>query len=627
MALDLESLVRPLSRCWRQVHRIVRRSDELSTWSDRRIDQLANELRWRALGVVPLTRDLSETFALVREVSRRELALAHYPVQLYCGLNMISGVVAEMQTGEGKTLSMALPAVARALAGRGCHVLTSNEYLAERDARTLAPAYRRLGLSVGCVLPSMDSDSRRAAYACDITYGTASEMGFDYLRDQLRREAAGGGPGEPPVQRGHYCALIDEADSLLIDEGRTPLIIGLERPADDEERRAFEWCDQFGRSLRAGVDFLFDSAKRSVDLTECGCHRILLAERPAAVRRMNSDRVFHRVETALRARLAFMRDRDYVVVDDEVRIIDESTGRALDGRKWQDGLHQAVEIKEGTALSPETGVAAKVTVQRFFRQYEYLAGMTGTAVSARSEFLRGFQLRVVRIPTHRVCRRNALPPRVFQTLDSKYLAIAGATWRLLQEGRAVLIGTSSVSASEALGRVLQEHQIPHRILNARLHEVEAEIVAEAGQARRVTVATNMAGRGTDIHLADSVRAAGGLHVICSELHSSPRIDRQLIGRSARQGDPGSYQFFLSLEDELLAQSSLKTLQRWRTRSTCNTAGELSGARRWLAKFRRLQRQVERRHQRDRRRLWREEGRRWRAYRSMGLDPCLDLTED
>lgn len=620
-------LLRKFSHHWRQVNEILHRSNELSLRSDRQIDQLAQDLRWGGWEAFSSRHLVLKTFALVREISRRELGLAHYPVQLFCGISLVASVVAEMQTGEGKTLSLALPAVLYALAGRGCHVLTANAYLAERDANLLTPVYRRLGLSVGCILPAMDDEARRRAYGCDITYGTASEVGFDYLRDRLRREAARGGTGEPPVQRGHYCALIDEADSILIDEGRTPLIIGVERPPSDDEQQSLLWCDQFSRNLSEGVEFIYDATKQSVELTEPGCHRTLLAERPNALRRLSVDRLFERVETALRARLAFARDRDYVVYDDEIRIVDESSGRALDGRKWQDGLHQAVEIKEGVPLSPETGVAAKVTVRRFFRQYEHLAGMTGTAATARREFRRSFRLRVVRVPTHRPCRRIAQPARAFQTLDAKYRAIGGAAWQMLQAGRSVLIGTPSVSASEALGRILQENQIPHRILNARLHDVEAEIVAEAGQPRRVTVATNMAGRGTDIHLAESVRAAGGLHVICSELHSSPRIDRQLIGRAARQGDPGSYQFFLSLEDELLVSLAPCTLRRWQRQAVGDSNGELSAPSRWMSAFRRVQRQLERRHQRERRRLARDEDRRWKAYRSMGLDPCLDLTED
>ncbi len=622
-------------RLWQRVGQIEARSGELQGVSDAGLTELARALRWRVREQPTSPGPAVEVFALVREVARRVLNKPHYSVQLYGGLVMAQGAVAEMQTGEGKTLTATLAAVLRAFAGRGCHVLTSNDYLAERDADELRPVYQQLRLSVGCVLPDHDTDQRRAAYACDITYGTASEMGFDFLRDRLRREASGAleesrpawlqttGGGEPPVQRGHFFALIDEADSVLIDEGRTPLIIGLEVPAKATDQVVWDWCRQAAAALQIVRDYKFDGIKRSAELTDEGCRRLLLQTRPGPVRRLSAEVLFHRVETSLRALRGFQRDVDYVVLDDEVKIVDESTGRSLDGRKWQDGLHQAVEAKEGVPLSPATGLAAQMTLQRYFQQYAQLAGMTGTARPARREFRGTYRLPVIRVPTHRPCRRQGQRTRIFATAKEKYQAIAASVDRLLRAGRSVLIGTPSVESSEALGQVLEAAGIVHRVLNARQHAVEAEIVAEAGQPRRVTVATNMAGRGTDILLAESVRAAGGLHVIGCELHSSPRIDRQLIGRCARQGDPGSCQFFLSLEDDLLQQACPLAAIRWRKRWP---SGELS-VWRWMRTFWSAQRRVERRQRRERKQLLRRERDQWKASQGMGLDPCLDLVHE
>ncbi|NOX55699.1 MAG: translocase [Planctomycetes bacterium] len=617
---------------WRAMaRRIVARSEELRSFSDAELRKRAQELRWQAKAGIPLRRLLIEAFALVRESSRRTTGLVHYPVQ-------IMGGIAEMQTGEGKTLTATLPAFLRGLLGKGVHIVTVNDYLARRDATEMGPIYELLGLTVGCIQTPMESDERREAYSKDITYGTAKEFGFDFLRDRLRlgvspvgasrrRNGNGrmlGARGDAPVQRGHHFALIDEADSILIDEARTPLIIGLTFPNDAATVSLFRWCQRAISHLEANVDFGYEPHRRSAYLTDAGCRKVLLLAKPALIDSIDTERIYKHVEQALTARYGFVRDRDYVVVNNEVKIVDESTGRIMDGRKWQDGLHQAIEAKEMVPITAESGEAARITVQSYFRQYNYIAGMTGTAVQARREIKKTYGLSVAVIPTHRPCIRKGYPPRIFATMEAKRLAIVEEIEQMLAANRAVLVGTPSVDASEALGRMLAERGIECQILNARHHELEAEIVAQAGQSGRVTVATNMAGRGTDIKLTDELRKAGGLHVIATEMHSSKRIDRQLIGRAARQGDPGTYRFFLSLEDELLRVLEDDYVERVRRRAHPDEKGELP--RSWLRFFRKTQRFVEKNHYKQRRDLLKFEKKRMESYRSMGLDPCLELTE-
>jgi preprotein translocase subunit SecA len=381
---------------------------------------------------------------------------------------------------------------------------------------------------------------------------------------------------------------------------------------------------QAAQRLASGVDFVYEPDRRSVYLTDAGCRKVLLMAKPSLLDSIDSERIYKHVEQALVARLGFHRDRDYVVVDDEVAIVDESTGRVMEGRKWQDGLHQAVEAKELLPITAATGQAARITVQSLFREYNHLAGMTGTAVQARRELKKTYQLKVTPIPTHRPCIRRGLPPRIFASMQAKRNAVAAEIEALHLSQRAVLVGTPSVDASEALSALLHERDIPHQVLNARYHEQEAEIVKLAGQPGKVTIATNMAGRGTDIILHDTVRDRGGLHVIATEMHSSARIDRQLVGRAARQGDPGSFRFFLSLEDELLRCLKAQVRERAVQRATPDASGELPPT--WLAFFKKTQRLLEKLHGKNRRDLLRQEKQRLQTYERMGLDPYLDLTE-
>ncbi len=623
---------------WRsQAKRIIARSQRLRHLTDDELLTRGRELQWKAKTDTPLRSLLIDTFALVREAARRAKGWQHYPVQLMGGMALFEGHVAEMQTGEGKTLTATLAATLRALPGRGCHVITVNDYLAERDADLMSAIYGRLGLSVGCIQTSMDTDARRAAYACDITYGTAKELGFDFLRDRLRKGNSGAeaphglhvfgdeaNDSEPPVQREHYFALVDEADSVLIDEARTPLIIGLTLPNEPATVNLMRWSQRATHHLSPESDFIYKPDRRTAMLTEAGCRRLLLMSKPSLLDTIDAERIYSHVENALTARMAFVRDRDYVVVDDKVMIVDESTGRIMDGRKWQDGLHQAIEAKELVPITAGSGQAARITMQSYFRQYAHLSGMTGTASNARRELRRAYHLKVTAIPTNRPCIRRGRPPRIFATFAEKSAAVAGAIEKAIGQGRSVLVGTPSVDASESLGAVLTERGIRHQILNAKFHAEEAEIVSHAGEPGHVTIATNMAGRGTDIELDDAVRTNGGLHVIGTEIHSSARIDRQLVGRAARQGDPGSYQFFLSLDDELLRCLPEAQVARLRRQARPNRHGELP--RRWMRLFLRTQNFLERTHRKQRKALLKQEKKRTETYRSMGLDPYLELTE-
>ncbi|MFN8705943.1 MAG: translocase, partial [Planctomyces sp.] len=409
-----------------------------------------------------------------------------------------------------------------------------------------------------------------------------------------------------------------------IDEARTPLIIGLTRPNDPATVNLFRWSNRAVFQLETGVDYVYEPERRNAWLTDSGCRKVVLMSKPSLLSSMDTERIYGQVEKAITARHAFHRDRDYVIVDNKVVIVDEGTGRVMDGRKWQDGLHQAIEAKELVPITAATGEAARITVQSFFRQYTNLSGMTGTALPAASELRKTYKLKVTRIPTNRKCIRAGRPYRIFRTQKAKRDAIIDDVRERIRQGRAILIGTPSVDASESLGIALREAGISHQILNARYHEKEATIVADAGESGRVTIATNMAGRGTDILLTDEVRKAGGLHVIATELHSSKRIDRQLVGRSARQGDPGSFQFFLCLEDELLRSREPKEVQRKQRIAIGDENGELSSS--WLRYFRKVQTFLERTHRKQRKHLLKQERLRLEQYENMGLDPFLELTE-
>ena len=482
----------------------------------------------------------------------------------------------------------------------------------------------------------MSPPQRREAYSQDITYSTAKELGFDFLRDRLKR----GGPPrvshsklpsesdtevEGIVQRELHFALIDEADSILVDEARTPLIIALTQPNEAAIVNLYRWGHRATNSLQVGVDFIYEPDKRQAFLTDAGCRKVLLMGKPALLDSIDTERIYRQVEQSLVAQHGFHKDRDYVIAPNkEIVIVDESTGRMMEGRRWQEGLHQAIEAKEMVPITAGTGQAARITVQSYFREYRHLAGMTGTAYQVRHELNRVYGLKVTVIPTHRKCLRAGLPTRVFKHLEDKMHAVADEIERQRNAGRSILVGTPSVEKSEMLGAVLKQKNIPHVILNAKYHAQEAEIVSQAGQKGRVTIATNMAGRGTDIILDEDVKKHGGLHVIATEMHSSKRIDRQLIGRAARQGDPGTYQFFLSLEDELLRCLSPKRRKSALNRARPDANGELS--RSWAKFFHRTQRYLEKLHAKQRKDVLKREQYRTEYARKMGLDPYLELTE-
>lgn len=623
---------------WRSLAKqIISLSESYSNLSDAEFLAKAKDVRWRAKSGSSLKSLLPEAYALVREAAWRVLQKKHYQAQIVGGIGLFEGGLAEMQTGEGKTLTATLPSFLRALPGRGCHVVTVNDYLAHRDCELMAPVYEKLGMSVGCVVSASQPQERRRSYWKDITYATSREIGFDFLRDRLKvgtkldemhraqvfhdEQMSDDGP----VQRGHYFALVDEADSVLIDDAVTPLIIGLPRESTPEIEALLEWARDLSPSLEPQNDFLFDASKRTVELTNAGTRKVVLAHKPPLLSSFDSEKLYTHAEQALRASYAYVKGRDYVITKKkEIAIVDESTGRTLEGRKWQAGLHQAIESKEQVPITEETGEAARVTVQTFFRRYENLAGMTGTGIPAATEFQKTYGLGVTIIPTHRPCIRQGLPPRIFTTQEAKQKAVVPEVEKLYRLGRAILIGTPSVEASEVLGKALRQLGMECQILNAHFDEVEAEIVAQAGQPGRITIATNMAGRGTDIHLHDDVRKNGGLHVIATEMHTNRRIDRQLVGRAARQGDPGSYQFFLSLEDELFRYLPVEKLKRIQARANSNQAGELS--RNWMKVFRKTQKTIENQERKHRKQLLKQENNREKMCKNMGLDPYLEIAD-
>jgi preprotein translocase subunit SecA len=628
---------RRLARAALYLPRIRWWEDELDRLSDAEMKTTSLRLRGRARGGEGLDKLLPEAFALVCVASKRHLGLRPFDVQLAAGVVMHQGALAELATGEGKTLCATLPAFLNALEGKGVHVTTVNDYLARRDAELMTPIYNALGLTVGVIQMSMPDQERHPLYRCDITYGTASEFGFDFLRDRLKVSGTHGQDspfwdawlraGAPPskedasVQRPHHFALVDEADNIFIDEARTPLIISSPtRLATEEEKIVFVWADRLVRRMKPEEHFYFDTEKQKLVLNAGGMQLARYSQPPSGPHGKAMDKLEEALEQALQAHYRFRRDQHYMIDKEKIVIIDEFTGRRMPDRHWREGLHQAVEAKEGVPINHPSDHAAQVTFQSYFRLYKKLGGMTGTALQNRWEVRRVYKIWVVCVPTNRPIRREQWPDRVFPNEDAKFDAIVLEVARLRSLGRAVLIGTRSVEKSEKLSERLTAAGIDHQVLNARHHEQEAKIVAEAGQVGRVTIATNMAGRGTDIKPAPEVLAAGGLHVLGTERHESLRIDRQLIGRAGRQGDPGSAQFFLSLEDELLEGLGPKQQERWKA------LGRRGGERNWdqyLYLFRKAQRRIERRHYRNRVDLLVHEKHRQEILKDLGADPYVD----
>ncbi len=625
-----------LAQWSRLIPQIAVLEDGLKEQSDYDLKKTSLSLRYRARSGEPLDRLLVEAFALVREAGRRRKNMRHFDVQLLGGAAVHHSSIVEMQTGEGKTLTATLPMYLAALEGKGAHLATVNDYLAQRDADLMRPIYELLGMKIGCIQSQMPQSERKKQYACDVTYGTANEMGFDFLRDRLLKRRISEGQrdlfgamlgkaegGEEPVQGELNFMLVDEADSILIDEARTPLIISA-LPGEEEklEAEAYYWAAKVSPEFVEDEHFDYDHKDKTVELTLAGRRRVRETPKPPAMDRMPLSTIYEHIERAIKVEREMILDRQYVVRDGEIVIVDEFTGRLGEGRKWRAGIHQAVEAKEGVEITFATNQAARITVQDFFLRYNRLAGMTGTAASSAGELQKIYSCRVIPVPTNRPPIRQKLETLVFGTNEDKWQAIIEDIVEQHAMGRPVLVGTRTIDKSELLARMLNERGIEHYVLNARHIAQEAEIVAAAGQQGKVTVATNMAGRGTDIRLGPGVHDLGGLHVICTELHESQRIDRQLIGRCGRQGDPGTYRQFLALDDEiLLGGFGPKKAEKLKQRGIALAGnGPLSG---FESLFYTAQQKIERRHFRDRKVLLYHEKERQKMQRAMSQDPYLD----
>jgi preprotein translocase subunit SecA len=533
---------RELKRLAPMVDHITGLEPDLRKLSDAALQAKTGEFKARLEQGESLDELLPEAFAVAREASVRVLGMRPFDAQIIGGLVLHEGTIAEMKTGEGKTLVAVLPVYLNALTGEGVHVVTVNDYLAKRDSVWMGGVYKFLGLRVGTIVHGLNDDQRRRNYDADVTYGTNNEFGFDYLRDNMKFSLA------DYVQRGFNYAIVDEVDSILIDEARTPLIIS--GPAEESTQLYYQ-INRVIPMLKASQDYVIDEKSRTVVLTEEG---VAHAEKIIHLENIYDPKnieVLHHINQGLKAHTLFKRDVDYIVKDGQVLIVDEFTGRLMPGRRYSDGLHQALEAKEGVRIESENQTLASVTFQNYFRMYQKLAGMTGTADTEAEEFKKIYKLDVMVIPTHRKMIRLDYPDVIYKTEEEKFSAALEDIKDCHQRGQPVLVGTTSIEKSERLSRMLKREGIKHEVLNAKLHEKEAQIVAQAGQAGMVTIATNMAGRGTDIVLGPGVVEQGGLHILGTERHESRRIDNQLRGRSGRQGDPGTSRFYLSLEDDLL----------------------------------------------------------------------------
>ena len=578
------------------------------------------KLKYEVMAGVKLTKIMIPGFALVLESSRRSLGMVHYDVQLLCGLQLIRGRIAEMKTGEGKTLTASLAAAMLALYGKGLHVVTFNDYLAKRDCDEIGPVFSRLGLSTAVINSDLTDEQRVAAYGCDITYGAANEFGFDFLRDRIKISRTG--DLKSGVMRGTNFALIDEADSILIDEARTPLIIGMVNNQEESVRQGcFKWAAKHAKQFVEKTHFTYDELKRSVKLTPQG---ITFSRRLPQVRettKVSIRELYTYLENAIKVRRDFQLDKSYAIVDGEILIIDEFTGRPAEGRQWTAGIHQSVQAKEGVEITPATQQAASITIQSFFKRYKMFCGMTGTAWTSRRELKKVYKKKVVRIPTHRKIRRQQHPVEVFTSEERKFSAVAAKSAELIGCNRSVLIGTRTVEKSELLAQALNQIGVSFQLLNARHLDMEADIVSAAGRPGKVTIATNMAGRGTDIKLDESVRQAGGLYVILTEIHESQRIDWQLIGRGSRQGDPGGFQICVSLEDEILTlglgQNKAKQLRDLHQNKNPSQLRSL------FAWFKKAQARIERRYLTDRLIVLRNDVEKQKLLSETGQDPYLN----
>jgi preprotein translocase subunit SecA len=673
---------RRLAQAALQIDKVRYWEMEFDRLSDEEIKVRGQQFRGRARGGERLIDLLPEVFGLGCVACKRRVGLRPFDVQIAAGVVMHHGAFAELATGEGKTLTAILPTILNALPGKGAHVTTVNDYLARRDGEWTGSVYSALGLTFGILQQQMGEQDRAKAYRADITYGTASEFGFDFLRDRLKVSGQAGQampfwqpwtsngtfykPLDPKVQREHHFALVDEGDNIFIDEAKTPLIIAAPtRMATEEESIVYRWANDLAPRMQLDVHFTYDLKKQKIELTDEGKQLARWSNPPVGPHSHAMDKLHEHIERSITAHHRFKRDQHYLIEKNKVVLIDESTGRRMPDRHWREGLHQAVEAKEGVPITYASDHAAQITYQRYFRLYKHLCGMSGTAIDNYWEMRRVYKLWVVQVPTNRQVIRESWPDRIYPTEDAKFEAVAEEIRRLNAMGRPVLVGTRTVEASEKLSVKLKALDIKHQILNAKPENAdrEADIVAQAGRWAAVTIATNMAGRGTDIILggnaetiawsrlkgqypmrsdvpldiwhklveeitvAENMReekkkviAAGGLHVLGTERHEARRIDRQLAGRAGRQGDPGSAQFFLCLEDDLLeglGQSRQESLRE---------VGRRGGDRNWdgyLPLFLKAQRRVERRHYRQRVDLMLYEKQRQEILKDLGADPYVD----
>jgi preprotein translocase subunit SecA len=608
------------------IQRIRRKAKSLADVSAEELRKRGLSLRYRASVGEPIDRLIPEAFPLVIESIRRTLDMIPYDVQIFAAMQIAKGRIAEMKTGEGKTLTATMPAYLHALFGNGSHVVTVNDYLAQRDHNQMGPVFHTLGLSSGVITGNTDPNERRKSYRKDVTYGTAKEFGFDFLRDRL---SISSGQSQPQhlLHRKLSYVLVDEADSVLIDEARTPLIIGILDPEEKKNSElCFRWAANHASEFTEDIDYEYKHERKAVELRPAGISRLRALPQNEGTSRISIRKLYEFMENAIKVRRDFQLNQHYTIRDRKIAIIDEFTGRIAEGRQWQRGIHQSVEAKESLEITPNVGSGATVTMQTFFRLYENFGGMSGTIATSSREFRKVYKKKTVVVPTHRPVDRKQLPSIVFPDLESKFEAVANEIESIRNQSRAILVGTRSIEKSERLSKLLADKGIEHDVLNANHLQREAEIIASSGGVGKVTVATNMAGRGTDFILDPKVREAGGLHVILTEIHESQRIDWQLIGRGSRQGQPGSYRVFVSLEDEILLHGlGPKAAQRIRQKHhRISRNGTLS--RSIFRKFLVAQRKLEGRHLTDRMILLKQDKERQERHIEMGQDPYCDVVQ-
>lgn len=560
---------KPNTRQLKKYHKIVKEINSLESryqaMSDQELQDMTLDFRHQLEAGAKINTLIPHAFAVVREASKRVLNMRHFDVQLIGGLVLAEGNIAEMPTGEGKTLVASLPAYTRALEGKGVHIITVNDYLAQRDFDQIGQIHRFLGLSVGLNLPTMNTVEKAQAYQADITYGVGTEFGFDYLRDNMAQS------NREKVQRPYHYAIIDEVDSVLIDEAKTPLIVAGKTKASAELHRI---ASLLAARFKDGIDYDYDDETKATSLTDAGIEKVEKAFGVDNLYELEHQTLYHYVIMAVRAHVMFKRDVDYIVKDNKVMLVDMFTGRPMDGRTLSDGLHQAIEAKENVPVTEENKAQAQITIQNYFRMYPSLSGMTGTAKTQEKEFNEVYGMDVIQVPTNNPRARIDLPDRVFRTVEQKYKEVAREVAKHHEKGQPVLVGTTSILQSEAVAEYLAAENLEFQLLNAKSVEQEVALISQAGQLNQITVATNMAGRGTDIVLGEGVQSIGGLHVIGTEKHESRRIDNQLRGRSGRQGDPGSTQFIISLEDDMFKRFAKEDVEKFEKKISLSEEGEI-----------------------------------------------------